>query len=141
MSNPRSTRRKIFHNEDDNEYTSRNDKEKTKKPKIDLNGDQVMTTPCIFFTNAGIRLQDGSTSGGAIQTKPHVIITHYCINIYTMSDNQEGEEIHTGDISDDSLATGQERPTRWYERFPFLEENYREKADLVGSDGGDCPSS
>ena len=45
-----------------------------------------------------------------------------------MSDNQEREEVHTGDISDDSIATGQERRTLLYDRFPFLEENYREEA-------------
>ena len=45
-----------------------------------------------------------------------------------MSDNQEREEVHTGDISDDSIATGQERRTRLYDKFPFLEENYREEA-------------
>ena len=45
-----------------------------------------------------------------------------------MSDNQEREEVHTGDISDDSIATGQERRTRLYDRFPFLEENYRGQA-------------
>ena len=85
-----------------------------------------MTTTCVFFTNTGLRQQDGSRSGGA--TKPHVIITHYFINIYTMSDNQEREEFHTGDVSDDSIATGQERQTRLYDRFPFLEENYREES-------------
>ena len=45
-----------------------------------------------------------------------------------MSDNPEREEVHTGDISDDSIATGQERRTRLYDRFLFLEENYREEA-------------
>ena len=45
-----------------------------------------------------------------------------------MSDNQEREEVHTGDISDDSIATGQERRTRLYDRFLFFEENYREEA-------------
>ena len=86
-----------------------------------------MTTTCVFFINAGIRQQDGSRSGGAIWTKSYVI-THYYIKIYTMSDNQEREEAHIGDISDDSIATGQERRTRLYDRFPFLEKNYREEA-------------
>ena len=63
-------------------------------------------TTCVFFTYTGIPQQDGSRSGGAIWTKPHVIITHYYINIYTISDNQEREEAHTGDISDDNIATG-----------------------------------
>ena len=88
-----------------------------------------MTTTRVFFTNTGIRQQDGSRSGGAIWTKPHVIITHYYINIYTMTDNQKREEVHTGDISDDSIATGQERRTRLYERFIFFEENYKEEAE------------
>ena len=87
-----------------------------------------MTTTCVLFTNTGNRQQDGSRSGGAIWTKPHVIITHHYINIYTMSHNQEREEVHTGDISDDSIATGQKRRTRLYDRFLFLEENYREEA-------------
>ena len=68
-----------------------------------------MTTTCAFIINTGIRQQDGSISGGAVWTKPHVIMTHYYINIYTMSDNHEREEVHTGDISDDSFAMGQER--------------------------------
>ena len=45
-----------------------------------------------------------------------------------MSDNQEREEVYTGDVSDDSIATGQERRTRLYDRFLFLKENYREEA-------------
>ena len=45
-----------------------------------------------------------------------------------MSGNQEREEAHTGNISDDSIATTQEQRTRSYDRFPFLEENYREEA-------------
>ena len=95
---------------------------------VDLNGDQVVTTTCVFFTNTGIRQQDGSRSGGAIWTKPNVIITHHYNNIYTMSDNQEREEVHTGYISDDSIATGQERRTRLYNKGISLEENYREEA-------------
>ena len=80
------------------------------------------------YMDSTARWIDGSRSGGAIWTKPHVIITHYYINIYTMSDNQEGEEAHIGDISDDSITTGQEQRTRLYDRFPFFEENYREEA-------------
>ena len=45
-----------------------------------------------------------------------------------MSDNQEREEVHTGDISDESIAMGQKRRTRLYDRFPLWEENYREEA-------------
>ena len=66
-------------------------------------------------------------SGRAIWRKPHVIITHYYVIIYTLSFNQERVEVHTGDISDDCIATRQGRPTRLYDRFPFLKENYREK--------------
>ena len=40
----------------------------------------------------------------------------------------EREEAHTGDISDDSTATGKERRTRLYDRFPFTDEFYREEA-------------
>ena len=42
--------------------------------------------------------------------------------------NPEREEVHTGDISDDSIATGQERRTRLCDRFLFFEKNYREEA-------------
>ena len=45
-----------------------------------------------------------------------------------MSNNQEREEAHTGNISDDSTAAGQERRTRLYDRYPFLGENCREEA-------------
>ena len=131
-SNPRSTRRKRFHNDDGNGYTSRNGKEKRNKSKIDLNGDQAMTTTCVFLTNTGIRQLDGSRSGGAIWTKPHIIITHCYINIYTMSDNQEREEAHTGDISDGSIATTQERRTRLYDRFLFLEGKRQRRRSPTG---------
>ena len=55
-------------------------------------------------------------------------MTHYYINIYTMIDNQEREEVHIGNISDDSMATEQERRTRLYDRFLFLEKNDRQEA-------------
>ena len=64
-----------------------------------------MTTTCALFTNIGIRQQDGSRKGRATRTKPHVIITHYYINIYTMSDNEERKDFYTGDISYDGIGT------------------------------------
>ena len=45
-----------------------------------------------------------------------------------MSKNQEREEVHTGDISDNSIATEQKQRIRLYDGFPFLEENYREES-------------
>ena len=54
--------------------------------------------------------------------------TFLCHQIYTISENQEREEAHTGDITDDSIATGQERRTRLYNRFFLLKKNNRDEA-------------
>ena len=44
-----------------------------------------------------------------------------------MSDNQEREEAHTGDISDDSIATRQGRRTRSYNRVSFWKKSSEKK--------------
>lgn len=50
-----------------------------------------------------------------------------------MSDNQEREEAHTGDVCSDhgSTATRQEHRTCLYAKFPFLEEDQSERAEEV----------
>ena len=78
-----------------------------------------MSTTCVFFSNTRIRQMDRDQEGpfGRSHTSSST----------TMSDNEESEEVLTGDVSDDSIATVQERRTRLNDRFPFLEEYNREE--------------
>ena len=131
-SNPRSTRRKRFHNDDTTmgtrqKTTTEREKEviqdrPERKPSYDDN-------MCIFYIyrDSTARWIEIRRSHLKEATRHHHTLLHINNN-YTMFDNQEREEAHTGDISDDSIATTQERRTHMYDKFLFLEENYREEA-------------
>ena len=49
-----------------------------------------------------------------------------------MSDNQEREEAHTGNISNNNgMVTRQEQRTYLHGRNPFLKEDYPERAEEI----------